>query len=86
MSTTENAGILLPQDCAHLEQFVRAQAHIRAAAHIVDEISVIKPPHLSKEQQDSFRNLAAEARSTLWESYGNVQDLLSTYFIPLFGS
>ena len=86
MHYAEKAGTLLPQDCAHLEQFIRAQAHIRAAARIIDEISVIKPPHLSKEQQDSFHNLADEARSALWETYGDVQDILSAYFIPVFGS
>lgn len=84
MSTTEKAGTLLPQDCANLEQFIRAQAHIRAAAKITDDLSVIKPPHLSKEQLDSFHNLASEINDMLWEAYRQVQDLLDAYFIPVF--
>lgn len=84
MSTTEKAGTSLPQDCANLEQFIRAQAHIRAAALIADDLSVIKPPQLSKEQQDKFHNLASEINDMLWEAYGHVQDLMSSYYIPVF--
>jgi len=84
MPNTEKAGTLLPQDCTHLEQFIRAQAHIRAAAKIADDLTVIQPPHLSKEQLDKFHNLASEITDMLWEAYGHVQDLQSSYFIPVF--
>lgn len=83
MSITEKAGTLLPQNDSQLEQFTKAQAHIRAAAHIIDQLSVIETPQLSKEQRDSWRNLADEIRSMLWECYSNAQDLQSNYYIPL---
>lgn len=84
MLTTEKAGNSLPQTCPELEQFIKAQAHIRAAARIIDDISVLKLPQQPKKQQDSFRNLAADVRSTLWEIDSDVQDLLSAYYFPLF--
>ena len=84
MSNTEQAGTLLPQDCANLEQFIRAQAHIRAAAQIADDLSVIKPPQLSKEQLDRFHNLASEVTDILWEADRDVQALLSSFYLPVF--
>ena len=84
MSYTEKAGTSLPKDCPELEQFIRAQAHIRAAAHITDALTVINPPHLPKKQLDGFHNLASEVTDMLWEACGHVQDLLSAYYIPVF--
>lgn len=80
----ETAGTLLPQDCANLEQFIRAQAHIRAAAQIVDDLSVIKPPQLSEEQLDKFHNLASEVTDMLWEAEGHVQYLMFSFYLPVF--
>ena len=84
MPYAEKAGNSLPQDCANLEQFIRAQAHIRAAAQIVDDLSVIKPPQLSKEQLDKFRKLASEVTDILWEADSDVQALLSSFYLPIF--
>lgn len=84
MLYTEKAGTLLPQDCANLEQFIRAQAHIRAAAQITDGLSVIRPPHLSKEQLDLFRNLASDVTDKLWEADRDVQELQSSFYLPVF--
>ncbi len=84
MPNTETAGNSLPQDCAALEQFVTAQAHIIEAARIIDRLTVIDLSHLSKHEQDSFRNLAETTRSTLWETYSDAQDLLSAYLIPKY--
>ena len=84
MSTTEKAGNLLPQNCPELEQFIKAQAHIRAAARIIDILSVHKLPHLPKEQADSFRNLASETRDTLWDEDSHVQDLATAFYLPLY--
>ena len=80
MSTTEKAGTLLPQDCAALEQVIKAQAHIRAAARIIDEISTSPNPKLDRRQKEGFRNLAQEIRDTLWECDSNMQHLLYTQF------
>ena len=84
MSTTEKAGNSLPQDCAALEQFITAQAHIIEAARIIDRLTVIDLSHLSEHEQHSFRNLAETTRSTLWETYSDAQDLLSAYLIPKY--
>lgn len=84
MRYTEEAGNSLPQNCPELEPFIKAEALIRAAARITDDLSVITPPHLSKEQLDGFHNLASEVTDMLWESCRHVQDLLSAYFIPVF--
>ena len=72
------------RNCPELERFIQAEAHIRAAARISDALTVIKPPHLSKEQLDGFHNLASEVTDMLWEASRHVQDLLSAYFIPVF--
>ena len=84
MHSTDKAGNSLPQNCPELEQFIKAQAHIRAAARIIDILSAHKLPHLPKERADSFRNLASETRDTLWEEYGNVQELASAFYLPLY--
>jgi len=84
MPNTEKAGTSLPSSCPELEQFIKAQAHIRAAVNFIDDISVIKLPHLPEPRQDSFKNQAEEIRSMLWDIDSNVQDLMSAYYIPLF--
>jgi len=84
MSITEKAGNSLPQDCAALEQFVKAQAHIRAAVTLIDNISILPLPHLPERRRASFKNLAEAIRATLWEADCDVQDLVSAYCIPLF--
>ena len=85
MSTTEKkAGTSLPQNCPELEPFIKAEALIRDAARITDDLSVITPPHLPKERLDMFHNLASEVTAMLWEASRHVQDLLSAYFIPVF--
>ena len=80
----KHCGSTLPQNSPELELFVKAQAHIREAIKLVDEINVIKLPQLQKKQQDIFKNLADEVRSVLWEVDSNVQDLTSAYLIPLY--
>ncbi|MBQ9475181.1 MAG: hypothetical protein IJU69_02870 [Bacteroidales bacterium] len=84
MSYTEKAGNSLPQTCPELEQFIKAQAHIRAAVRIIDEFTLFSPPHLPEREQGFFRNLSREVVSSLWEVYSDVQDLLSAYYFPLF--
>lgn len=84
MSYTEKAGTSLPQNCPELEPFIKAEALIRTAARITDDLSVITPPHLPKERLDMFHNLASEVTDMLWEASRHVQDLLSAYFIPVF--
>ncbi len=84
MRTQNEAGISLPQNCPELEQFITAQAHIRAAARIADDFTIVKPQQLSKEQQDKFRDLATEIYDTLWEIDSDVQDLMSAFYLPLY--
>lgn len=84
MPNTEKAGISLPQNRPELEQFIKGQAHIRAAARIIDEISVLQNPAFAKKQQESWKDLADDIRDSLWEIDSKVQDLMSSFFIPLF--
>lgn len=84
MSYTEKAGNLLPQNCPELEQFIKAQAHIRAADHLIEPFSIIDLPHLPKEQRDIFHNLVEDTIDSLWECDSKVQNLMSDYFLPLF--
>lgn len=84
MSNTEQAGTSLPQNCPELERFIKAQAHIRAAARIADELSIIKPQQLSKQQLGKFHNLASEVTDMLWEADRHVQDLMSSFYLPVF--
>ena len=80
MPNTEKAGTSLPQNCPELEPFIKAQAHIRAAVRLIDEISTSPNPKLDRRQKEGFRNLAQEIRDTLWECDSNMQDLLYTQF------
>lgn len=85
MSTTEKeAGNSLPSSCPELEQFIKAQAHIQAAARFTDDLTIVEPPQLPKEQQGFFHNLACEVTSMLFEADEHLQDLMSAFFIPLF--
>lgn len=84
MSTTEKAGTSLPSSCPELELFIKAQAHVRAAARIIDETSVFKAPHLSEHDREDFRDEAEDIRADLWDLDSKVQDLMSAYLIPLF--
>lgn len=84
MPITEKAGTLLPQNCPELEQFIKAQSHIRAAARFIDEISVRQTPAFTKKQQESWKDLADDIRDSLWEIDSKVQDLMSSFLIPLF--
>ena len=84
MSTTEKAGNLLPQNCPELEQFIKAQAHIRAAVHLIDELAGHELQQLPEKRRGYFRNLRSEVISMLWECDSNVQDLMSAFLIPLF--
>ena len=84
MHYAEQTGTSLPQNCPELERFIKAQAHIRAAVRIADDLSVIRPPQLSKEQLDKFRNLASEVIDILWEAYHDVQELQSSFYLPVF--
>lgn len=49
--TLKKAGNLLPSSCPELEQFIKAQAHIRAAVRFTDDLTIVEPPQLPKEQQ-----------------------------------
>ena len=80
MPNTEKAGTSLPQNCPELEPFIKAQAHIRAAVRLIDEISTSPNPKLDRRQKEGFRNLAQEIRDTLWECDSNMQHLLYTQF------
>lgn len=84
MSTTDKASTSLPQSCPELEQFIKAQAHIRAAVRFTDDLTIVEPPQLPKEQQGFFHNLACEVTSMLFEADEHLQDLMSAFFIPLF--
>ena len=84
MQSQNTAGTLLPQNCPELAQFITAQGHIRAASHIIDALSVVKPPQLSRQHRESFRNLATEIHDELWQVYGEVQDLMSAFYLPLY--
>lgn len=79
-NTTEKAGNLLPQNEPQLAKFIKAQNHIRAAARLIDDIRVAPNPKFGQSQKDSFRNLAAEIRDTLWECDSDTEDLLFTQF------
>lgn len=81
---TEKAGTSLPHNCPELELFIKAQAHVRAAARIIDETSVFKAPHLSEHDREDFRDAAEDIRAELWDLDSKVQDLMSAYLIPLF--
>lgn len=81
---TDKAGTSLPQNCPALEPFIKAQAHIRAAARFIDEISVLQNPAFAKKQQESWKDLADDIRDSLWEIDSKVQDLMSSFLIPLF--
>lgn len=82
--TEKKAGTSLPQNCPELELFIKAQAHIRAAVHLIDEFAGHELPQLSERQRKAFRNLRPEVISMLWECDSNVQDLMSAFLIPLF--
>ena len=84
MLTQNKAGNLLPQNCPELEQFFTAQAHIRAALHIIDNLSVVKPPQLSRQQRESFSNQARGIYDELSQVFGEVQDLMSAFYLPLY--
>lgn len=84
MSYTEKAGTSLPSGCPELELFIKAQAHIRAAARFIDEISVLQNPAFAKKRQESWKNFADDIRDSLWETDSKVQDLMSSFLIPLF--
>lgn len=84
MSITEKAGNLLPQNEPQLAKFIQAQSHIRAAAHLIDEISTCDLPFLEGKLQDTFRHMCDESHSKLWEVDDTVSDLLYLYHAPLF--
>lgn len=84
MHNAEKAGTSLPPNCPELEQFIKAQAHVRAAARIIDETSVFEAPHLSEHDREDFRDTAEDIRADLWDLDSKVQDLMSAYLIPLF--
>lgn len=84
MSYTEKAGNLLPQNEPQLAKFIQAQSHIRAAAHLIDEIRTCDLPFLEGRLQDTFRNICEESHGKLWEVDSSVSDLLYLYHAPLF--
>lgn len=80
LTQKDQAGTSLPQNCPELEPFIKAQNHIRAAARLIDDIRVAPNPKFGQSQKDSFRNLAAEIRDTLWECDSDTEDLLFSQF------
>ena len=84
MSNTEKAGTSLPPNCPELEQFIKGQAHIRAAARIFDSFTVHPLNHLTKKQQDDFRNIANEIRETCYEALDDAESLQFLFFSPLY--
>lgn len=84
MPITEKAGNLLPQNEPQLAKFIQAQSHIRAAAHLIDEISTCDLPFQEGKLQDTFRHICDESYSKLWEVDSSVADLLYLYHAPLF--
>ena len=84
MSYTEKAGNLLPQNEPQLAKFIQAQSHIRAAAHLIDEIRTCDLPFLEARLQDTFQNICEESHGKRWEVDSSVSDLLYLYHAPLF--
>lgn len=84
MQTQNKAGNLLPQNEPQLAKFIQAQSHIRAAAHLIDEIRTCDLPFLEGNLQDTFRHMCDESHSKLWEVDSSVSDLLYLYHAPLF--
>lgn len=81
---TDKAGTLLPQNEPQLAKFIQAQSHIRAAAHLIDEISTCDLPFLEGKLQDTFRHICDESYGKLWEVDSSVSDLSYLYHAPLF--
>ena len=84
MQTQNEAGNSLPHERPEMELLIHAQAHIHAAAHLLDPFTVHTLSQMTKKERDSYHNLAKEVVSTLWEAYSNTQDLMSAFFIPLY--
>ena len=84
MSTTEKAGTSLPQNCPELEQFVKAQAHCRAARIILDELSVHPLPQLTEGQRRRFKGICDEKFDALVEVIDAIEDLQFLFFGPLY--
>ena len=84
MQTQNEAGNLLPQNEPQLAKFIQAQSHIRAAAHIIDEIRTQDLSHLGKKLEGTFKDLCEETHRQLWEAEDTVSDLSYLYHAPLF--
>lgn len=84
MLTTEKAGTSLPPNCPELEQFVKAQAHCRAARIILDELSVHPLPQLTEDQRRRFKNICNEEFMALVEILDAIEDLQFLFFGPLY--
>lgn len=84
MSYTNKAGTSLPQNCPELEQFVKAQAHIRAARLILDKFSVHPLPQLTEDQRRRFKDTCNEEFMALVEVLDVIEDLQYLFFGPLY--
>lgn len=84
MHTTEKAGNSLPQDCAALEQFVKAQAYCRAARLILDKLSVHPLPQLTEDQRRRFKDICDEEFDALVAVIDAIEDLQFLFFGPLY--
>lgn len=84
MLTQNEAGTSLPHERPEMEQLIHAQAHIRAAIHLLDPFTVHALPQINEKERESLHGLARDIVSTLWETDSSTQDLLSAFFIPLY--
>ena len=82
--TTEKAGTLLPQNCPELEQFIKAQAHCRAARNILDDFSVHPTPQLTEDQRRRFKDACDEEFNVIGEVIDAIEVLQFLFFSPLF--
>ena len=78
------AGTSLPSNCPELEQFIKAQAHCRAARLILDDFSVHPAPQLTEDQRRRFKDACDKEFDVLSEVVDVIEDLQFLFFSPLF--
>lgn len=84
MPNTEKAGTSLPSSCPELEQFIKAQAHCRAARLILDNFSVHPTPQLTEDQRRRFKDACDEEFDVIGEVIDAIEVLQFLFFSPLF--
>lgn len=84
LTQKDENGILLPQNCPELEQFIKAQAHCRAARLILDDFSVHPTPQLTEDQRRRFKDACDEEFNVIGEVIDAIEVLQFLFFSPLF--